>query len=381
MATSVVPGDNLPTYKLVVVGDGGVGKSALTIQFFQKIFVPDYDPTIEDSYLKHTEIDGQWAILDVLDTAGQEEFSAMREQYMRTGDGFLIVFSVTDKASFEHVDRFHQLILRVKDRESFPMVLVANKVDLVHLRKITSEQGREMASKHSITYIETSAKDPPMNVDKAFHELVRVIRQQIPERGLKKKRKAKWRADRPSAVTEDQPLQTTETMDPQGPASPEHFADVVHTLHESHLPSATVTTPPANPMAQPATFSEYSHLSTFDRLEITPTVAASPNLALQGQEPMIMDSYHHLTAGLHLYCGYSEHQLRTCPISPPCPATGMGNGPEERLWTNKDEQAHPDWPAPRGRGRPRRLSRPSEDTSVGGGNVTQSPASSARTTS
>lgn len=52
----------------------------------------------------------------VLDTAGQEEFSAMREQYMRTGDGFLIVFSVTDKASFEHVDRFHQLILRVKDR-------------------------------------------------------------------------------------------------------------------------------------------------------------------------------------------------------------------------------------------------------------------------
>lgn len=143
MATSAVPSDNLPTYKLVVVGDGGVGKSALTIQFFQKIFVPDYDPTIEDSYLKHTEIDGQWAILDgewtckwlffrfqlvffcektrpsastVLDTAGQEEFSAMREQYMRTGDGFLIVFSVTDKASFEHVDRFHQLILRVKDR-------------------------------------------------------------------------------------------------------------------------------------------------------------------------------------------------------------------------------------------------------------------------
>lgn len=64
MATSAVPSDNLPTYKLVVVGDGGVGKSALTIQFFQKIFVPDYDPTIEDSYLKHTEIDGEWAILD-----------------------------------------------------------------------------------------------------------------------------------------------------------------------------------------------------------------------------------------------------------------------------------------------------------------------------
>lgn len=50
--------------KLVVVGDGGVGKSAITIQFFQKLFVTDYDPTIEDSYIQHTEVDGQWCILD-----------------------------------------------------------------------------------------------------------------------------------------------------------------------------------------------------------------------------------------------------------------------------------------------------------------------------
>ena len=63
-----------------------VGKSALTIQFFQKMFVEDYDPTIEDSYIQHTELEGgQWCILGVLDTAGQEEFSAMREQYMRKG--------------------------------------------------------------------------------------------------------------------------------------------------------------------------------------------------------------------------------------------------------------------------------------------------------
>lgn len=52
------------TFKLVVVGDGGVGKSALTIQFFQKLFVADYDPTIEDSYIQHTEVDDQWCILD-----------------------------------------------------------------------------------------------------------------------------------------------------------------------------------------------------------------------------------------------------------------------------------------------------------------------------
>ncbi|XP_058408280.1 ras-related protein M-Ras isoform X3 [Diceros bicornis minor] len=130
----------------------------------------------------------------------------MREQYMRTGDGFLIVYSVTDKASFEHVDRFHQLILRVKDRESFPMILVANKVDLMHLRKITREQGKEMATKHNIPYIETSAKDPPLNVDKAFHDLVRVIRQQIPEKSQKKKKKTKWRGDRATGTHKLQSL-------------------------------------------------------------------------------------------------------------------------------------------------------------------------------
>lgn len=169
--------ENLTTFKLVVVGDGGVGKSAITIQFFQKMFVPDYDPTIEDSYIQHAEIDGKWCVLDVLDTAGQEEFSAMREQYMRTGDGFLIVYSVTDKASFENVHSFHTQILRVKDRDSYPMILVANKIDLMHQRKITEDQGKELANQKKIPYIETSAKDPPLNIDVAFHEVVRVIRQ------------------------------------------------------------------------------------------------------------------------------------------------------------------------------------------------------------
>ncbi|XP_076068721.1 ras-related protein M-Ras-like isoform X1 [Oratosquilla oratoria] len=184
------PSEKLPTFKLVVVGDGGVGKSALTIQFFQRLFVTDYDPTIEDSYIQHTEVDSQWCILDVLDTAGQEEFSAMREQYMRKGDGFMLVYSVTDKQSYENIPHFYTQILRVKDsipcRETYPMLLVANKVDLVHLRKVSEEMGRELAHKLNITYIETSAKDPPLNVDAAFHEVVRTIRNSPPDDGGKK---------------------------------------------------------------------------------------------------------------------------------------------------------------------------------------------------
>ncbi|XP_023725098.1 ras-related protein M-Ras [Cryptotermes secundus] len=120
-------------------------------------------------------------MLLVLDTAGQEEFSAMREQYMRKGDGFLLVYSVTDKQSYQNIIHFHTQILRVKDRDMYPMLLVANKVDLVHLRKVTEESGRELALKLGIPYIETSAKDPPLNVDAAFHEVVRIIRSQPPE--------------------------------------------------------------------------------------------------------------------------------------------------------------------------------------------------------
>lgn len=72
----------------------------------------------------------------VLDTAGQEEFSAMREQYMRSGEGFLLVFSVTDHPSFDEMMKFHKQILRVKDRDEFPMLMVGNKADLDHQRAV-----------------------------------------------------------------------------------------------------------------------------------------------------------------------------------------------------------------------------------------------------
>lgn len=117
-------------YKLVVVGAGGVGKSALTIQLIQNHFVDEYDPTIEDSYRKQVVIDGDTCLLDILDTAGQEEYSAMRDQYMRTGEGFLLVFAVNSAKSFEDIGTYREQIKRVKDAEEVPMVLVGNKCDL-----------------------------------------------------------------------------------------------------------------------------------------------------------------------------------------------------------------------------------------------------------
>lgn len=179
-------------YKLVVVGGGGVGKSALTIQFIQSHFVQDYDPTIEDSYRKQCVIDDRVAHLDILDTAGQEEFSAMREQYMRTGEGFLLVFSVTDKSSFDEIPRFHTQILRVKDKDEFPMILVGNKSDLENERTVSTAEAQELGRKLKISYLESSAKQR-INVDAAFHDLVRSIRRsnevvESPVKGKKKKK-------------------------------------------------------------------------------------------------------------------------------------------------------------------------------------------------
>jgi len=162
-------------YKIVVVGGGGVGKSAITIQFIQSYFVTDYDPTIEDSYTKQCVIDDNVARLDILDTAGQEEFSAMREQYMRSGEGFLLVFSLTDRASFEEIYKFHKQVLRVKDRDEFPMLIVGNKADMDRNRQVSVGDCEDMAKQLKTPFIECSAKNR-MNVDQSFHELVRLIR-------------------------------------------------------------------------------------------------------------------------------------------------------------------------------------------------------------
>ncbi|KAG1821790.1 ras family-domain-containing protein [Suillus subaureus] len=161
--------------RLIHLFQPGVGKSALTIQFIQSHFVDEYDPTIEDSYRKQCVIDEEVALLDVLDTAGQEEYGAMREQYMRTGEGFLLVYSITSRDSFEEISTFHQQILRVKDQDSFPVIVVANKCDLEYERQVGMNEGRDLAKHFGCKFIETSAKQR-INVDEAFSNLVREIR-------------------------------------------------------------------------------------------------------------------------------------------------------------------------------------------------------------
>ncbi|XP_072748980.1 GTP-binding protein Rit2 isoform X2 [Anoplolepis gracilipes] len=182
----------LRVYKIVVLGDGGVGKSAVTLQFVSHRFLNYHDPTIEDSYQKQAVIDGEAALLDILDTAGQVEFTAMREQYMRCGEGFMICYSVTDRHGFQETMEYRKLISRVRANEDIPLVLVGNKCDLQQQRKVTTEEGKALAEELGCPFYETSAALRQF-VDDAFFSLVRQIRAKERSRNFHRKRSRWWR--------------------------------------------------------------------------------------------------------------------------------------------------------------------------------------------
>jgi len=171
--------------KIVVLGSGGVGKSALTVQFVQGIFVEKYDPTIEDSYRKLMEVESQQYMLEVLDTAGTEQFTAMRDLYMKNGQGFVLVYSIIAQSTFNDLPDMKDQILRVKEVSKVPMVLVGNKCDLNDERIITTEQGDEMAKKFEARFLEASAKTK-INVENIFIDLVKQISSTLPKEKKKK---------------------------------------------------------------------------------------------------------------------------------------------------------------------------------------------------
>ncbi|KAF5869556.1 putative ras-2 protein [Botrytis fragariae] len=186
-------------YKLVVLGDGGVGKTALTIQLTLQHFVETYDPTIEDSYRKQVAIDGQSCMLEVLDTAGQEEYTALRDQWIRDGEGFVLVYSISSRSSFTRIQRFHNQIQRVKESSSsspiypgspispispsepVPIMLVGNKCDRVTEREVSTQEGHALARELGCEFVEASAKNC-VNVEKAFYDVVRQLRRQRQQR-------------------------------------------------------------------------------------------------------------------------------------------------------------------------------------------------------
>jgi len=176
-------------HKLVVLGAGGVGKSALTIMYVKSQFVEQYDATIEDIYRKTVSVDDFPCMLDILDTAGQEEYSVMRDGYFRHGEGFFLVYSVTSRASFQEVIKLRAQIMRVKeDSGKIPIILVGNKCDLEDNRQVLKNEGEDLARSWKVPFFETSAK-MRINVENSFCELVREIRRPVRGQPIRKTKK------------------------------------------------------------------------------------------------------------------------------------------------------------------------------------------------
>lgn len=159
-------------FKVVVLGSGGVGKSALTVKFVTGNFVEKYDPTIEDFYRKEIEVDTAPSVLEILDTAGTEQFASMRDLYIKNGQGFVIVYSITSLQTFQDVKTMKDQIIRVKGTDRIPMLLVGNKNDLDHQREVATSEGMALAQVWGCPFLEASAKHT-QNVNEVFIEIVR----------------------------------------------------------------------------------------------------------------------------------------------------------------------------------------------------------------
>lgn len=194
--------------KIAVMGGGGVGKSNLSLRFIQGRFVDNYDPTIEDSYFNpNFSVDGVTVPLEILDTAGQDEFQMMMDIYYKTADCFVFVYSITDRNSVEDVKNRYEACKQVRDIQLQghtsgkknkgggdvlpPMILVGNKVDLEESRVVTKAEGEALAREmgEGVNFEETSAK-ADINVTKVFEKVAREAFE------LKKKTTGKTKKDK-----------------------------------------------------------------------------------------------------------------------------------------------------------------------------------------
>ena len=168
--------------KIAVIGKGVVGKSSLTFRFIKNEVPNAHEPTIEDRYKTTSTIDKKLYNIEILDTAGEDDYQNMMDMWINFGEGFLLVFAINDKESFELIKNKRDRILKGKHGESTPMVLVGNKFDLASERQVTTDEAKNLAARWGIEYIETSAKTNH-NVKEAFNSLALKINELKSKKG------------------------------------------------------------------------------------------------------------------------------------------------------------------------------------------------------
>lgn len=167
---------NNSKYNITVIGAPGVGKSALTLRLLYQEFVDDYEPTKLDSYQTMMDYQGQEVDVQITDTAGQEDYASVRDTFLRSGEGFLCVFSLTDKDSYNHIEELYNQVKLAKSQEppQLPFLIVGNKSDLEASRQTPLEDAERLATSLGVKYMETSAKNNE-NVTEAFQFLIGLL--------------------------------------------------------------------------------------------------------------------------------------------------------------------------------------------------------------
>ena len=169
--------------KIVVLGKGVVGKSSLVYRFIGKENPEEHDATIEDRYKAIENIDGHNSQIEILDTAGEDDYQNLIDMWIQFADGCLFVFAINDKESFKALKAKYERMNKLKG-EGFPALLVGNKSDLESNREVTQQEAKELAASWGVEYIETSALNN-VNCKAAFINLGSlVLRQQQKAKGL-----------------------------------------------------------------------------------------------------------------------------------------------------------------------------------------------------
>ncbi|QLG72883.1 hypothetical protein HG535_0D05920 [Zygotorulaspora mrakii] len=162
-------------FKLLLIGNSGVGKSCLLLRFSDDTYTNDYISTIGvDFKIKTVELDGKTVKLQIWDTAGQERFRTITSSYYRGSHGIIIVYDVTDQESFNGVKMWLQEIDRYATSTVLKL-LVGNKCDLKEKRVVEYDVAKEFADANKMPFLETSALDST-NVEEAFLTMARQIK-------------------------------------------------------------------------------------------------------------------------------------------------------------------------------------------------------------
>lgn len=162
-------------FKLLLIGDSGVGKSCLLIRFTDQVYAESYISTIGvDFKIRTIEMDNRQIKLQIWDTAGQERFRTVTSSYYRGAHGIAAVFDITDALSFTHIAHWLEEINKYAS-EDVERLLLGNKCDLAQKRAVSEAVAREFAAEKKLEYIETSAKNAN-GVEEAFFRLVRRIK-------------------------------------------------------------------------------------------------------------------------------------------------------------------------------------------------------------